>query len=261
MAEPTTRRVDARFTQTLSWPGMRSEYSWLPPHDDVTVTKPNQVGVSFSQHRRVLVVGAAGRFAGAVVPELVKRGARVRALVRDGARAEVARRRGARETVVADLADPATLPGAVHGVDGVFHIGPAFHPREAELGVAMVAAAREAGVGRSVFSGVIHPSISAMVNHAAKQPVEEALYTSGMAFTVLQPAMYLQGLDTLWPEVVVHSRLTLPYSVTAKVCWVDYRDVAEVAARALTRDDLAYGTFELSAPGLVDRVEMAAIIG
>jgi len=47
--------VDARFTQTLSWPGMRSEYSWLPPHDDVTVTKPNQVGVSFSQHRRVVV--------------------------------------------------------------------------------------------------------------------------------------------------------------------------------------------------------------
>jgi AraC family transcriptional regulator len=37
---------------------MRSEYSWLPPHDDVdqvTVTKPNQIGVAFSQHRRVVV--------------------------------------------------------------------------------------------------------------------------------------------------------------------------------------------------------------
>jgi AraC family transcriptional regulator len=55
MVTGPTRRVDARFTQTLSWPGMRSEYSWLPPHDDVTVTKPNQVGVSFSQHRRVVV--------------------------------------------------------------------------------------------------------------------------------------------------------------------------------------------------------------
>jgi AraC family transcriptional regulator len=59
LAEPLvagpTRRVDARFTQTLSWPGMRSEYSWLPPHDDVTVTKPNQIGVAFSQHRRVVV--------------------------------------------------------------------------------------------------------------------------------------------------------------------------------------------------------------
>lgn len=55
MVAGPTRRVDARFTQTLSWPGMRSEYSWLPPHDDVTVTKPNQIGASFSQHRRVVV--------------------------------------------------------------------------------------------------------------------------------------------------------------------------------------------------------------
>jgi AraC family transcriptional regulator len=58
MVAGPTRRGDARFTQTLSWPGMRSEYSRLPPHDDlddVTVTKPNQIGVSFSQHRRVVV--------------------------------------------------------------------------------------------------------------------------------------------------------------------------------------------------------------
>jgi AraC family transcriptional regulator len=58
MVAGPTRRVDARATQTLWWPGMRSEYSWLPPHDDVdavTMTKPNQVGVSFSQHRRVVV--------------------------------------------------------------------------------------------------------------------------------------------------------------------------------------------------------------
>jgi AraC family transcriptional regulator len=58
MVAGPTRRVDARATQTLWWPGMRSEYSWLPPHDDVdevTMTKPNQVGVAFSQHRRVVV--------------------------------------------------------------------------------------------------------------------------------------------------------------------------------------------------------------
>jgi uncharacterized protein YbjT (DUF2867 family) len=52
----------------------------------------------------------------------------------------------------------------------------------------------------------------------------------------------------------------LPYSETTKVCWVDYRDVAEVAAMAFTSDRLSRGTFELCAPGLVDRVEMAAMI-
>jgi len=29
---------------------MRSEYSWLPPHREPTVTRPHQVGVSFSAH-------------------------------------------------------------------------------------------------------------------------------------------------------------------------------------------------------------------
>ena len=40
--------------------------------------------------------------------------------------------------------------------------------------LAMVAAAQAAGVRKFVFSGVIHPSISALTNHAAKLPVEEA---------------------------------------------------------------------------------------
>jgi AraC family transcriptional regulator len=33
------------------WPGMRSDYSWLPPHDHVTVSMPGQIGVSFTDHR------------------------------------------------------------------------------------------------------------------------------------------------------------------------------------------------------------------
>ena len=54
------------------------------------------------------------------------------------------------------------------------------------MGVAMVEAAKSANVEKFVFSSVIHPSISAMINHAAKGPVEEALYESGMTYTVLQ---------------------------------------------------------------------------
>jgi AraC family transcriptional regulator len=37
-------------SSVIHWPGMRSEYAWLPPHDEPTVTKPHQVGVSFSRH-------------------------------------------------------------------------------------------------------------------------------------------------------------------------------------------------------------------
>jgi uncharacterized protein YbjT (DUF2867 family) len=206
------------------------------------------------------MVGATGDNVGYVLAELVKRGVTVRAMVRDEHRAELARRRGAAETVIADLTEPASLRSASAGVDGVFHVNPAFAPDEAAMGVAMVRAAQAEGVRKFVFSGVIHPSISAMTNHAAKRPVEEALYGSGMDFSVLQPAMFMQNLARVWQDVVDRGRLSLPYSASAKVCWVDYRDVAEVAALAMTGEELGYGTFELCAPGMVDRVELSEMV-
>lgn len=209
---------------------------------------------------RVLMVGATGANAGLVLPELDKRGVAVRALVRDDNRAAQARANGAAETAIGDLTDPPSLADAVSEVDGVFHIGPAFAPNEAEMGVAMVQAAKTAGVRKFVFSGVIHPSISEMANHAAKLRVEEALYDSDLDFTVLQPAMFMQNLAASWAQIVEQGRFAMPYSTAAKVCWVDYRDVAEAAAIALTSDRLSYGTFELCAPGLVDRNQMAAMI-
>lgn len=42
----TRRRAGVR-----QWPGMRSEYSWLPAGGDGTRTEPHQIGVSFSAHR------------------------------------------------------------------------------------------------------------------------------------------------------------------------------------------------------------------
>ena len=209
---------------------------------------------------KVLTIGAAGDYAGLVVPELTKRGVHVRALVRDERQAQTALERGAAETVPGDLHAPDSLRTAAQGMDGVFHINPAFAPDEDVMGVAMVEAAKMAGVRKFVFSGVYHPSIAKMRNHAAKQPVEEALYESGMVFTILQPAMFMQTLAGAWPVVAQQGRLAMPFSKRAKVCYVDYRDIAEVAAVAMTGDALDYGTFELCAPGMVDRSDVAAMM-
>ena len=208
---------------------------------------------------KVLTIGAAGEFAGLVVPELKKRNVTVRALVRDEKDVEKTRERGADETVIGDLSDAASLRRAAEGADGVFHINPAFAPNEAEMGIAMVEAAKSVGVRKFVFSSVIHPSLS-MINHAAKRPVEEALYDSGMTFTILQPAMFMQNLKAGWRDVLKQGKIALPYSKVAKMCYVDYRDVAEAAALALTENRLDDGTFELCAPGMFDRVELAALM-
>lgn len=209
---------------------------------------------------KVLMIGATGTYASHVVPELKQRGVTIRALVRDKDKIDAARQQGADEAIVGDLNDADSLSAAASGMEGVFHLNPAFAPNEAELGVAMVDAAKAAGVRKFVFSGVIHPSIAALSNHAAKSPVEAALYESGMNFTVLQPTMFMQNFDGGWQAVMEKGRFALPYSKSAQASYVDYRDVAEVAALALTSDRLDYGTFELCDAGMVDRVALAGMM-
>ncbi|UWZ85980.1 SDR family oxidoreductase [Occallatibacter riparius] len=209
---------------------------------------------------RVLMIGATGRFAGLLVPELIKRGVWIRALVRSREAERAARDRGVDETVLGDLEDARGLISAAVGADGVFHIGPAFHPRESAMGVTMVNAAKAAGVRKFVYSGVIHPSLSKLTNHAAKRPVEEALYESGMTFTILQPASFMQNIEIEWPRIVETGLYALPYSQRAKVAYVDYRDVAEAAALAFVTERLDNGAFELSAPGMYSRIQVAGMI-
>lgn len=214
-----------------------------------------------SMTRTILAVGAAGPQAGMVVPELAKRGATVRGLVRNAKEGAQVRANGAAEIAVGDLTDPASLDAALAGVDAVFYIAPAFMPNEGDVGVAVVAAAKRAGAGRFVFSSVIHPVITALANHGAKIPVEEALLKSGMEFTFLHPAMFFQNYAQAWDEIVKTGAVFEPWSGKTRFSRVDYRDVAEVAAIALTEDRLLFGTFELCAPGILDRYDTAAIVG
>lgn len=139
---------------------------------------------------------------------------------------------------------------AFAGVDGVFHIGPAFVADESALGETLVDAAERSGVRRIVFSSAIHPTNNDLANHRSKLPVETAIFMSGLDYTILHPATYFQNLAPAWPGIVATGVLAEAFSVAAQVARVDYRDVAEVAAEALTDDRLAGGSFELCAERL-----------
>lgn len=208
---------------------------------------------------KVLAIGATGNYAGLVVPALVARGLDVRALVHDRSKAAVPQSRGAHEIVLGDLGDSASLDKAMDGVDGVFLITPAFAADATQLGLNAVEAATRAGVGKVVYSGVYHPSLS-LANHASTRPVEEALYHSDLAFTVLQPAMFMQGLIGAYRQALRSGTVVMPWSKRSRMSYVDYRDVAEAAAIAFATDHLDHGTFELAAPGTYDRVQIAGMM-
>ena len=216
---------------------------------------------NISSRMAVLSVGAAGNVAGLVVRALVERGVKVRALVRKSEQVAEAKRRGATEVAVGDLADLESLRAAVQGVDGVFHVGPVFAPNEIQMGQNMLQAAAQAGVRKFVFSSVIHPILSKLPNHAAKARVEEALINSDLDYTILHPSLLFQNFTFFWDKVLQTGILEEPWSPDTRFSRVDYRDVAEVAAIALTEDRLAYGTFELCSSGILNRHDVAALMG
>jgi uncharacterized protein YbjT (DUF2867 family) len=143
---------------------------------------------------KVLAVGAAGPSAGLVVPELLKRNVSVRAFVHKQEDEPAVRILGVTDIAVGELSDAAAVAKALEGVDAVFYIAPAVLENEAEVGKQFVAASKRAGVRRFVFSSVIHPVLSELVNHADKAPVEEALLDSGLEYVFLDPAIFFQNI-------------------------------------------------------------------
>ena len=218
-------------------------------------------GASSDKSREtVLVVGAAGKFAGLVVPALAERGAKVRGFIRNPDGSDAVLQAGAAEAAVGDLRELSSVQRALEGASSVFYVAPAFLPHEAEVGQSFVAAAQDAGVRRFVFSSVIHPVLTELVNHAAKIPVEEAVLNSGMEYVFLHPAMFFQNFARSFSKILITGVISEPWSNDTRFSRVDYRDVAEVAAIALTEDRLSLGTFELCAEGHLNRRDVAKLL-
>jgi uncharacterized protein YbjT (DUF2867 family) len=208
---------------------------------------------------KILTFGSTGHFAGLVLPELARRSAYVRAFVRRSQDASLVRNNGALEVAVGDLTDAQSVREALTGVASVFYISPVFLADQAAIGQRVVAQAIEAGVKRFVFSSLIHPVLS-MALHAAKAQVEEAVLDSDLEFTFLHPAILFQNYASTWRSIVESGVIAEPWSNETRHSRVDYRDVAEVAAIALTEDRLTDGTFELCAEGTLNRHDLAAMI-
>lgn len=213
-----------------------------------------------SRTLKALAVGAAGPSASLVIPELLKRQVSVRAFVHKPEDEPTVQKLGVTDIVAGELSDATAVAKALAGMDAVFYIAPAALENEAEVGKRFVAAAKRAGVRRVVFSSVIHPVLSELVNHADKAPVEEALLDSGMEYVFLHPAIFFQNIGASWAKMKETGMYGEPWSTETRFSRVDYRDVAEVAAIALAEDRLLYGTYELCAEGNLNRHDLAALM-
>lgn len=181
---------------------------------------------------KFLVVGATGMVGSNVVRELLARGHQVRVLTRDPAHA--AALGSGVEAAKGDLLDPATLGPAFQGVDGVFLLTTVV-PTEATEGIIGVTAAMAAGVKRLVYMSVQHADRAAHLPHfGSKVGVEAAVKASGAGWTILRPSNFFQ--NDLWFRDAILQYGVYPQPLGGVgVSRVDVRDIAELAAIALTQ--------------------------
>jgi NAD(P)H dehydrogenase (quinone) len=181
----------------------------------------------------ILITGTAGKTGKAVLRALTKDGQPVKALVFRPAQIQEVEELGAKDILAGDMRDLDLLKKAMKGVDAVYHICPNVYAHEITIGKKIIAVAASAGVTHFVYHSVLHPQVEAMPHHWKKMRVEERLFKSGLPYTILQPAAYMQNLLANWDTIYKTGKYIVPYAVESRISMVDLEDVALAAALIL----------------------------
>lgn len=202
--------------------------------------------------RTVLVLTATGTTGSATVQALVRRGAKVRAATRDPGRASFP----AGVTAVAwSYDDRATWAPALAGVDALYLAIPPFRADEAELGAAIVEAARSAGVQR-----IVKLSAAGVENNpdSGHRRTELAIEASGLQWIHLRPSFFTENfLEFYGASIKTDGAIYLPAG-KGKTGFITAADIGEVAAAALLGDATGEA-WTLTGPESLDHDEVAEI--
>ena len=203
----------------------------------------------------ILVTGATGSNGTEIVKRLARGQVQVRAMVRNLDRASAIALPHV-EVVEGDFDRPETLLTALAGVERAFLLTSSSEHAQAQQ-IAFVDAARQSGVAHIVklsqFGADAHSPGRFQRYHAA---VEAALQASGIAYTLLRPNLYMQGLLNFRSTIATQNAF---YAAAgdAKVSAVDVRDIAEVAVATLTESGHEGKLYELTGPQAPTHTEMA----
>ena len=209
----------------------------------------------------ILITGAAGKTGKTILRHLVLRGAKIRALVHHEAQAAELNALGAVEVLCGDMSQRDVLVKATQGIETIYHICPNMDPDEYKIGRLLLNAARSAGVHHFVYHSVLHPQAHPMTHHWNKLRVEEAIFASGLNFTILQPTAYMQNIQAYWPKILSEGVYVLPYASQTRISLVDLEDVAEVAARVILEPGFDNAVFELVGTPAFSQDEIVRMIG
>jgi len=189
----------------------------------------------------LLVVGATGQLGRAIVWRLRAAGVSVRAFVRPASNVTVLRDSGA-ELVVGDLRNAESLQKACKGCDAVvttassLHTSTGFDPKWTDRNgnLNLIEAAKRESVGHFVFTSTIGADATdAPRVFRNKRFIEERLVASGLHYTILRPAGFMENLIPLIRWARRTGIAVVPRPGTTQTSYIAIRDIAEMARLVL----------------------------
>lgn len=205
----------------------------------------------------ILITGATGSTGSAIVQNLTAAGHPVRVMVRRPPAAGILP--ASVETVIGDFDDPTSMNAALTGVRRAYLVTPSSE-RAQEQQVQFADLAADAGVETLVVLSQLGSEPNSPVRflryHAA---VEQHIRDLGIGHTFLRPNLFFQGF-LAFTELIAQSNVFFAPIGNSAVSAIDVRDIAAVAAAALTEDGHQMATYTLTGPAAVTHDDIAAAL-
>ncbi|GHO89150.1 SDR family oxidoreductase [Dictyobacter formicarum] len=206
----------------------------------------------------ILITGATGLTGTALVNEFRKHNARVRILTRDTQNAKMFEDDPNIEIVVGDMLNPETLDDALKGVDKVALLSTADPLAMAETQISLINAAKKAGVRHIVKLSCLNPDKKSPARFLRMHAeIEKHLEDSGIAWTHIRPAHFMQMYMLDSPTVIAQDSLFIPIG-DAFIAPTDVHDIVKVFHAVLTTEGHEGKIYELSGPDSMMMNDIAA---
>ena len=156
-----------------------------------------------------------------------------------------------------DYDHPATLVPALTGIDTLMLVSSSAVGRRERQHRAVIDAAKAAGVGRIVYTSLLHADTSALSLADEHVATERALVESGIAHTILRTGWYTENYTASVPSALAHGAF-VGSAGDGRIASATRADYADAAAAVLTDDGHAGQVYELAGDSAYTLTDLAA---
>jgi uncharacterized protein YbjT (DUF2867 family) len=206
------------------------------------------------ENEMILITGASGSVGKAVLAEVARSGQKHRAMYRSNT--EAAKAPAGTEAVVADFADKATLAAALRGVESVYLVCSPI-PELVQLESNAIEASEAAGVRRIVLNSALGAADYSKSFPSWHRKVEDKLKATKMVHCILRPNSFMQNVLTYYAPSIRAQGAFYGAMRDSRTSFLDVRDIAVLAAKALHGGVHDGKTYELNGPEALTYPELA----